>query len=151
MSTPRQTIQAKPSKSWAAQSAESPLAPFSISRREPLASDIEIEILYCGVCHSDLHQARNEWQNSIYPVVPGHEIIGRVVRAGRDVKKFREGDLAAVGCMVDSCRSCINCQRGLEQYCEQFPTWTYNGQDKYSGGPTFGGYSERIVVDEAFT
>src|SRR5918995_734782 len=117
MSTPRQTIQAKPAKSWAAQSAEAALAPFSISRREPLASDIEIEILYCGVCHSDLHQARNEWQNSIYPVVPGHEIIGRVVRAGRDVKKFREGDLAAVGCMVDSCRSCINCQRGLEQYC----------------------------------
>jgi uncharacterized zinc-type alcohol dehydrogenase-like protein len=112
---------------------------------------VAIEILYCGVCHSDLHQARNEWHNSIYPVVPGHEIVGRVVKTGRKVTKFKEGDLAAVGCLVDSCRACASCRRGLEQYCEKFPTFTYNGEDKYLGGPTFGGYSENIVVDEAYT
>ncbi len=110
-----------------------------------------IDILYCGVCHSDLHQVRNEWHNSIYPVVPGHEIVGRVVKVGRDVTKFKEGDLAAVGCMVDSCRTCHSCLRGLEQYCENFPTFTYNGIDKHLGGYTFGGYAESIVVDEAFT
>jgi len=138
-------------KAWAAQSAASSLAPFSIRRREPQPADVVIDILYCGVCHSDLHQARNEWHNTIYPVVPGHEIVGRVVKAGRDVKKFKEGDLAAVGCLVDSCRVCSSCQRGLEQYCEQTPVFTYNGADKYLGGPTFGGYSESIVVDQAFT
>ena len=110
-----------------------------------------IDILYCGVCHSDLHQVRNEWHNSVYPVVPGHEIVGRVVKTGRDVTKFKAGDLAAVGCMVDSCRVCASCRRGLEQYCEKFPVLTYNGADKVLGGPTFGGYSESIVVDEAFT
>ncbi len=137
-------------KAWAAESAESALAPFSIQRREPLADDVVIDILYCGVCHSDLHQARNEWHNSVYPVVPGHEIVGRVVKTGRGVTKFKEGDLAAVGCMVDSCRVCASCRRGLEQYCEKFPTFTYNGVDKHLGGMTFGGYSESIVVDQAY-
>jgi uncharacterized zinc-type alcohol dehydrogenase-like protein len=141
----------KTAKAWAAQSASAALAPFSIQRREPLPGDVAIDILYCGVCHSDLHQVRNEWHNSIYPVVPGHEIVGRVVKVGRDVTKFKEGDLAAVGCMVDSCRTCPSCQRGLEQYCESFATFTYNSPDKHLGGFTFGGYAESIVVDEAFT
>jgi uncharacterized zinc-type alcohol dehydrogenase-like protein len=147
-STTTRTVSAK---AWAAQSATSSLAPFSIQRREPLPDDVAIDILYCGVCHSDLHQARNEWHNSIYPVVPGHEIVGRVTKTGRNVKKFKEGDLAAVGCLVDSCRTCASCARGLEQYCENFPTWTYNGIDKHLGGTTFGGYAESIVVDEAYT
>jgi alcohol dehydrogenase (NADP+) len=138
-------------KAYAAQSAAAELAPFSLTRRDPLPSDVEIEIQYCGVCHSDLHQARNEWHNTVYPCVPGHEIVGRVVRTGSKVRKFKEGDFAAVGCMVDSCRTCENCKRGLEQYCIKGLTLTYNGQDKHSGGMTFGGYSERIVVDEAFT
>lgn len=138
-------------KAYAAQTADSPLSPFSLTRRGPLAGDVVIDILYCGVCHSDLHQARNEWHNSIYPVVPGHEIVGRVVKVGGDVTKFKVGDLAAVGCMVDSCRTCESCRQGLEQYCEAFPTFTYNGADKHLGGQTFGGYSDSIVVDEAFT
>lgn len=138
-------------RAWAAQSATSALAPLSIQRRDPQPDDVVIDVLYCGVCHSDLHQVRNEWHNSIYPVVPGHEIVGRVVKTGRDVKRFREGDLAAVGCMVDSCRTCASCLRGLEQYCENTATFTYNSVDKYLGGPTFGGYSESIVVDQAFT
>ncbi len=138
-------------RAFAAPSAESPLAPFSLTRRDPLPGDVEIDILYCGVCHSDLHQARNEWHNTIYPCVPGHEIVGRVRRVGRDVKKFREGELAAVGCMVDSCRECGPCRRGLEQYCEHAPTFTYNSKDRRDGSITLGGYSERIVVDEAFT
>jgi uncharacterized zinc-type alcohol dehydrogenase-like protein len=137
-------------KAWAAQSAASSLAPFSLERREPLASDVAIEILYCGVCHSDLHSARNEWGGSVYPLVPGHEILGRVVKAGRDVKKFKEGDIAAVGCMVDSCRTCPSCQRGLEQYCDRSATFTYNSPDKHLGGRTYGGYTESIVVDEGF-
>jgi uncharacterized zinc-type alcohol dehydrogenase-like protein len=112
---------------------------------------VVIDILYCGVCHSDLHTVRNEWGNAIYPVVPGHEIVGRVVKVGRNVKRFKEGDIAAVGCLVDSCRVCSSCRRGLEQFCEQSATFTYNSPDKYLGGPTFGGYSESIVVDEAFT
>jgi uncharacterized zinc-type alcohol dehydrogenase-like protein len=137
-------------KAYAAQAATNPLAPFSLQRRDPQPADVEIDILYCGVCHSDLHQARNEWHNTVYPCVPGHEIVGRVLRVGSGVKKFQEGDLAAVGCMVDSCRSCPSCQAGLEQYCEKFPTFTYNGTDKYTGGPTWGGYSEKIVVDENY-
>jgi uncharacterized zinc-type alcohol dehydrogenase-like protein len=145
------SVATKTERAWAAQSATSPLAPFSLQRREPLPGDVVIEILYCGVCHSDLHQVRNEWQNTIYPIVPGHEIVGRVVKTGRDVKKFKEGDLAAVGCMVDSCGTCPSCQRGLEQYCHQSPTFTYNAADRHLGGPTFGGYAESIVVDEAFT
>ena len=110
-----------------------------------------IEILYCGVCHSDLHQVRDEWQNSIYPIVPGHEIVGRVTRVGTAVTKFREGDLAAVGCMVDSCQHCAPCAAGLEQYCDNGNILTYNGPDPILGGPTFGGYSESITVKESFT
>jgi uncharacterized zinc-type alcohol dehydrogenase-like protein len=141
-------------RAYAAQSARSPLAPFSINRRDPLPTDVQIDILYCGVCHSDLHQVRNEWSEfapTVYPCIPGHEIVGRVAKVGKNVRKFREGDLAAVGCMVESCRTCANCKRGLEQYCEQFPTLTYNAADKHSGGVTYGGYSDSIVVDEAFT
>jgi alcohol dehydrogenase (NADP+) len=140
-------------KAYAAKSAESPLAPFSLSRRDPLPTDVAIDILYCGVCHSDLHQARNEWSEfapTTYPCVPGHEIVGRVTRVGKDVTKFKAGDRAAVGCLVDSCRTCPSCTRGLEQYCQHFPTLTYNGPDKHSGGVTYGGYSDSIVVDQAF-
>jgi uncharacterized zinc-type alcohol dehydrogenase-like protein len=111
---------------------------------------VEIDILFCGVCHSDLHQARNEWHNTIYPCVPGHEIVGLVTRVGSRVSKFKPGDLSAVGCMVDSCRTCSSCRAGFEQYCLSFPTFTYNGEDKHLGGHTFGGYSTHIVVDEAF-
>jgi len=129
------------------------MAPFTIRRREPRPQDLQIDILYCGVCHSDLHQVRNEWQNAmptVYPCVPGHEIVGRVVKTGRAVTKFKEGDLAAVGCMVDSCRACSACRAGEEQYCDKFPTLTYNSEDKHLGGVNYGGYSENIVVDEAF-
>ena len=138
-------------KAFGAQSAASELAGMTIDRREPLARDVEIDILYCGVCHSDLHFARNEWGMTVYPVVPGHEILGRVTRVGPEVTKFRVGDLAAVGCLVDSCRTCSSCQRGLEQFCLGGPVFSYNGPDKHSGGMTYGGYSERIVADEAFT
>jgi uncharacterized zinc-type alcohol dehydrogenase-like protein len=140
-------------KAYAAQSAQAPLAPFALQRRDPLPGDVDIEILYCGVCHSDLHTVRNEWESAmptVYPCVPGHEIVGRVVRVGAGVKKFKAGDLAAVGCMVDSCRTCASCRRGLEQYCENGFTLTYNSPDKHLGGVTYGGYSDRIVVDEAF-
>jgi len=140
-------------RAYAAGSATSGLAPISIQRRAPGPQDLQIEILYCGVCHSDLHQVRNEWQEAlptVYPCVPGHEIIGRVSKVGRDVRKFKEGDLAAVGCMVDSCRTCANCREGLENYCDNIPTFTYNLPDKHLGGVTYGGYSESIVVDEAF-
>ena len=138
-------------RAFAAAAATSPLAATTIKRREPTATDVAIDILYCGVCHSDLHQARNEWHNTIYPCVPGHEIVGRVTKVGANVKKFKVGDFAAVGCMVDSCRGCPQCKRGVEQYCEKFPTFTYNGQDKHQGGQTFGGYSTAVTVDEAFT
>lgn len=138
-------------RSYATEAATTPLAPFSIDRREPTATDVAIEILYCGVCHSDLHQARNEWHNTIFPCVPGHEIVGKVTAVGSEVQKFKVGDLAAVGCMVDSCRHCEPCKAGLEQYCDEFPIFTYNSPDKHSGGITYGGYSESIVVDEAYT
>ncbi len=141
-------------KAFASKSATSPLAPHSLTRREPLANDVAIEILFCGVCHSDLHQVRNEWSEfspTSYPCVPGHEIVGRVTKVGKDVTKFQAGDLAAVGCLVDSCRKCPSCARGLEQYCEKNPTYTYNAPDKNSGGVTFGGYSDSIVVEESFT
>jgi len=140
-------------KAYAAQSPSSPLAPLGINRREPQGNDIHIEILYCGVCHSDMHQARDEWHHAVptvYPCVPGHEIVGRVKKVGKNVSKFKEGDIAAVGCMVDSCRTCSNCEQGLEQYCHGFPTFTYNSPDKHSGAVTLGGYSEAIVVDEEF-
>lgn len=139
-------------KAYASTSASSPLAPHTITRREPLSTDVVIDIQYCGVCHSDLHQARNEWRNTKYPCVPGHEIVGRVVIAGPKVKKLKEGDLAAVGCMVGSCGKCENCKRGLEQYCTNGgPVFTYNSPGPHGPGPiTYGGYSERIVVDESF-
>jgi alcohol dehydrogenase (NADP+) len=136
--------------SYAAQNATTPLAPFNVERRNPGADDVQIQILYCGVCHSDLHTIRNEWQGTTYPCVPGHEIIGRVTRVGTDVKKFKEGDIAAVGCLVDSCRTCENCKDNLEQFCEQGPIFTYNSPDKHTGGLTYGGYSNSVVVDEAF-
>ncbi|MGU3540009.1 NAD(P)-dependent alcohol dehydrogenase [Methylobacterium sp. A54F] len=135
---------------YAATSAETPLAPFTFDRRDPGPNDVEIEIVYCGVCHSDLHQARNEWQNTLYPCVPGHEIVGRVTRVGAEVRDFKAGDLAAVGCMVDSCRTCTACREGLEQYCEPGFTATYNGPEQGTGGNTFGGYSSHIVVDRHF-
>lgn len=140
-----------PTRAFAAQSATAPLAPFAIERRQPTPTDVEIDILFCGVCHSDIHFARNEWGFTSYPVVPGHEILGKVTRVGKAVTKFRVGDLAAVGCLVDSCRSCASCTRGLEQFCTGGPVFTYNGPDKHTGGMTFGGYSERVVCDEAYT
>jgi uncharacterized zinc-type alcohol dehydrogenase-like protein len=134
---------------YAAQEAQTPLAPFTFERRDPGPKDVQIEIQYCGVCHSDLHTARNEWHNTLYPCVPGHEIVGRVTKVGGQVTKFKEGDLAGVGCMVDSCRECPNCRDGLEQYCDRGFVGTYNGEDKDTGH-TFGGYSSHIVVDESF-
>jgi len=138
--------------SYAAVSAKEKLAPLHIERREVGAKDVQIEILFCGVCHSDLHTARNEWQNSVYPVVPGHEIVGRVIKVGADVKAFKAGDLAGVGCLVDSCRVCPDCLDGLEQYCDG-EVFTYNSEDKNfkdAGKMTYGGYSSQIVVDEHF-
>ena len=140
-------------RAFAAASATSALGPISISRRDPLPGDVAMEILYCGVCHSDLHQVRNEWESdaaTTYPCVPGHEIVGRVTSVGREVTRFRKGDLVAVGCMVDSCGECENCRRGLEQYCVTWPTFTYNSPDKHLGGVTYGGYSDAVVVDQRF-
>ncbi len=142
---------ASPARAYAAQSPTSALAPHAIQRRAPLANDVEIDILFCGVCHSDLHFARNEWGFTEYPVVPGHEILGRVTRVGANVTKFKVGDLASVGCLVDSCRTCDCCKKGLEQYCMTGAIFTYNGEDKHLGGMTYGGYSERVVVDEKYT
>ena len=139
------------SKAYAARSARSPLAPFEIARREVGDHDVLIEIAYCGVCHSDVHQARDEWGGSVFPMVPGHEIVGRVARVGKQVEKLREGDLAGVGCMVDSCRTCDYCRRDLEQFCEKPAAFTYNGTEMDRKTPTYGGYSSRIVVDERFT
>ncbi|QIX63520.1 NAD(P)-dependent alcohol dehydrogenase [Hymenobacter sp. BT18] len=138
-------------KAYAAPAASSPLAPFQFERREVGAHDVQIEILFCGVCHSDLHQVRDEWGGSIFPMVPGHEIVGRVTQVGAHVKNFRVGDLAGVGCMVDSCRTCPSCQEGLEQYCEVGMVGTYGGRERGTGAPTYGGYSTQIVVDEAYT
>ena len=136
---------------YAAQSATTPLAPFSIRRRDPLPTDVQLDILYCGVCHSDLHTVRAEWEGVEHPVVPGHEIVGRVTRVGPAVRGFKPGELAAVGCMVDSCRSCPSCERGLEQYCERELVLTYNSPDRHLPGQrTYGGYSTAIVVDERF-
>ena len=136
-------------KAYAAPSAKSPLGPFSLTRREVLPNDVRIDILFCGVCHSDVHTARGEWGGTTYPCVPGHEIIGRVVAVGSSVKKFKEGDLAAVGCLVDSCRDCRSCHENLEQFCED-AVFTYNSPDEHTGGVTYGGYSTSIVVDENF-
>jgi alcohol dehydrogenase (NADP+) len=137
-------------KAYAAQSATTPLAPWSLDRREPKPHDVQIDILYCGVCHSDLHTVRNEWGGTVYPAVPGHEIVGRVTKVGNHVKRFKEGDLAAVGCLVDSCRECANCKEGLEQYCLNGMVGTYNAQQKDGSGITYGGYSKQIVVTEDF-
>ncbi len=136
--------------SYAATSATTPLAPFSFERRTPGERDVRIEILYCGICHSDVHTVRNEWQGTTYPCVPGHEIVGRVLEVGTKVTTFKEGDIAGVGCLVDSCRTCGSCEEHLEQFCDEGAVFTYNSADKHSGGTTFGGYSESIVVDEAF-
>ena len=135
---------------YAAQGATAPLAPFAFERREPGPHDVMLEILYCGVCHSDLHMARNEWNITQYPIVPGHEIVGRVTRIGTAVKKFRAGDPVAVGCMVDSCRTCADCREDLEQFCRNEATFTYNSPDRHTGKVTYGGYSTQIVVDEHF-
>ena len=137
-------------RGYAAQSATSPLTPFTFERREPGPHDVQIEILYCGICHTDLHQVRNHWSGSMYPMVPGHEIVGRVTRVGANVKKLKVDDYAGVGCMVDSCRHCAACNEGLEQYCEEGPTWTYNSKERGSQQLTFGGYSERLVAEERF-
>ena len=126
------------------------LKQMTIQRREITASDVEIDILFCGVCHSDLHTARNDWGGTNYPAVPGHEIVGRITKVGKAVTKFKVGDLAAVGCLVDSCRTCDSCKQDLEQYCLTGFTGTYNGVDKYLGGRTFGGYSEKVIVTEHF-
>jgi uncharacterized zinc-type alcohol dehydrogenase-like protein len=139
-------------KAYSAASAKSSLASATITRRDPTADDVQIEILYCGVCHSDLHTVRNEWSNvmpTVYPCIPGHEIVGRVTRVGSAVTKFKTGDLAAVGCMVDSDGTCPECKAGLEQFCPNF-TLTYNFPDKHLGGVTYGGYSDSIVVDQKF-
>src|SRR3954447_7114263 len=139
-------------KAYSAGSATSPLASTTITRRDPTEHDVQIDILFCGICHSDLHQARNEWSGimpTVYPCVPGHEIVGRVAKIGSAVSKFKPGDLAAVGCMVDSDRTCPECQAGLEQFCQNL-TLTYNFPDKHLGGVTYGGYSDGIVVDESF-
>ena len=139
-----------PTLSYAAHAARAPLAPYRFERREPREHDVVIEILYCGVCHSDLHTVRDEWGTGSYPIVPGHEMVGRVTRVGGGVSKFSPGDLAGVGCMVDSCRQCANCKDDLEQFCMQGATFTYAGKDRVDGSPTQGGYSSQIVVDEAF-
>jgi uncharacterized zinc-type alcohol dehydrogenase-like protein len=135
---------------YGAHAATAPLEALKIDRREPGTSDVEIDILYCGVCHSDLHTVRNEWGGAKYPVVPGHEIIGRVSRVGASVTQYKTGDMVGVGVMVDSCRNCPSCREGLEAYCEEGFTGTYNDADKISGGVTYGGYSKRIVVDQHF-
>jgi uncharacterized zinc-type alcohol dehydrogenase-like protein len=139
-------------KAFSAASATSPLASTTIARRDPTETDVQIEILFCGICHSDLHQVRNEWSGvmpTVYPCVPGHEIVGRVTKTGPAVKKFKVGDLAAVGCMVDSDGTCSECQQGLEQFCPNM-TLTYNFPDKHTGGVTYGGYSDSVVVDQRF-
>jgi uncharacterized zinc-type alcohol dehydrogenase-like protein len=135
---------------YAAFDPQSPLGPFNFERRDPGPRDVQIEILYCGVCHSDLHTVRNEWKNTQYPVVPGHEIIGKVTKVGGEVQRFKAGDTAGVGCLVDSCRTCPSCRAGEEQYCENGMVFTYNAPDKHTGGLTYGGYSTRIVVDQDF-
>jgi uncharacterized zinc-type alcohol dehydrogenase-like protein len=137
-------------KAYAAQSATTPLVPWTLERRDPKPHDVQIDILYCGVCHSDLHTVRNEWGGTIFPAVPGHEIVGRVTKVGSHVKKFKEGDLAAIGCMVDSCRDCENCKEGLEQYCLNGMVGTYNGKEKDGSGNTYGGYSKTILAHEDF-
>jgi alcohol dehydrogenase (NADP+) len=135
---------------YAAASATSPLGPHTIERRDPGPNDVHIDILYCGICHSDIHQVRDEWGGSIFPMVPGHEIVGRVKAVGAHVKKFKIGDMAGVGCMVDSCRECDPCSHDLEQFCQKGAAFTYNGTEMDRKTPTYGGYSTQVVVDERF-
>lgn len=137
-------------KGYAARNAADKLAPWNFERREPGAHDVLIEILYSGICHSDIHQVRSEWGPAIYPIVPGHEIVGRITKVGAHVKKFKVGDLAGIGCMVDSCRVCENCKNDQEQFCEKGASFTYNSYEQDKKTPTFGGYSNQIVCDEAF-
>ncbi|PZQ44194.1 MAG: hydroxyacid dehydrogenase [Micavibrio aeruginosavorus] len=137
-------------KAYAAQSKTSPIAPFAFDRRDPGPKDVAIDIKFCGICHSDVHQVRDEWGGSLYPMVPGHEIVGTVTAVGKDVKKYKVGDTVGVGCMVDSCRECVNCKDNEEQFCVNGFTGTYNAQDKRHGGLAQGGYSQHIVVDEDF-
>jgi len=137
-------------KAFGTEAADADLKELQINRREVNAKDIEIDILYCGVCHSDLHTAKNDWGFTSYPAVPGHEIVGKITKVGSEVTQFKVGDIAAVGCLVDSCRTCSSCAQDLEQYCLNGWVGTYNGEDKHLGGMTFGGYSEKVVVDEHF-
>jgi uncharacterized zinc-type alcohol dehydrogenase-like protein len=139
-----------PAKGYATMSATENLQPFNFNRRKPRPHDVLVDILYCGVCHSDLHFIRNDWGMSIYPLVPGHEIVGRVSAIGDHVKKFKTGDLVGIGCMVDSCRECNNCKDGLEQYCDNMPTFTYSMPERHGDGITYGGYSNKITCDEDF-
>ena len=145
------TATAVTTAAYAAHTPSSPLAPFTLRRRAPGVRDVQIDIRFCGVCHSDLHTARGEWPGTVYPVVPGHEIVGEVTAVGPEVSRFKTGDMAAVGCLVDSCRTCASCKEGLEQYCNTGMTMTYNSPDPLGPGPvTYGGYSARIVVDQDF-
>jgi uncharacterized zinc-type alcohol dehydrogenase-like protein len=137
-------------KAWGTSAANKPLGPMTIERREPRPRDVVIEIQFCGICHSDIHQARDEWSGAKYPMVPGHEIVGRVTKVGTEVSKLRVGDTAGVGCFVDSCRACRPCGSGLEQFCEKGPAFTYNSTEMDRATPTFGGYSTQIVVDERY-
>ncbi len=139
-----------PVSGYAAQSATEPVTPFDFTRRDPRPDDVSIDILYCGVCHTDIHMTRNDWGYSTYPVVPGHEIIGQVTAVGPEVTNFKPGDMVGVGVMVDSCRECDACLAGLEVYCENFCTQTYGGTDRHDGSPTYGGYSDKIVVSDRF-
>lgn len=143
-------METKTTKAYGTTAATAPLQEMSINRRFVQPKDVEIEILYCGVCHSDLHTARNDWGGTVYPAVPGHEIVGKVIAVGNEVTKHKVGDTVAVGCLVDSCRTCDSCRSDLEQFCENGFTGTYNGKDKHLGIRTFGGYSNQIVVDEHF-
>jgi uncharacterized zinc-type alcohol dehydrogenase-like protein len=138
-------------KAYAAPAAAAPLAPWSFERREPGARDVVLDVLFCGVCHSDIHQARDEWGGATFPMVPGHEIVGRVTRVGAEVKGFKPGDLAGVGCLVDSCRTCEPCRRDLEQFCQKGAAFSYNSTEMDRRTPTYGGYSRQYVCDEAFT
>ncbi len=147
------TVPSFAARALGATGKHAPLGPLSIARRDPGPTDVHIDVLYCGICHSDLHQVRDEWNAvmpTVYPCVPGHEVVGRVARVGAKVSRHKVGDTVAVGCMVDSCRSCPECHAGREQYCKAMPTFTYNFPDKFLGGVTYGGYSSAIVVDEAF-
>lgn len=143
-------METKNIKAFGTEATEAPLQTLDIKRRAVQAHDVEIEILYCGICHSDLHTARNEWHGTTYPIVPGHEIVGRITKVGEHVKGFKVGDLAGVGCMVDSCRECEHCKNDLEQFCDEGNIQTFNSPDKHLGGQTYGGYSQSITVDENF-